>query len=246
MHFAEGPGVEWMDHNQAIEQLAAERYLLDELQPEAREAFEEHIFGCPECAFDLRAATAFVDEAKVQLPELRAPVAAPPSSSANKARMKPARWLSWLRPGFVVPAFAALLLAVGYQNLVTLPALRSQANQPRLLPMTAVHGATRGSMETTIAADHAHGVAIPIDLALLPGSPAYTSYSVSLSDSQGKQVWSGDIVAQSVSEGSQRLLLAIPAALLRDGAYTVAVSGVGPLGERRPVDRYVFDVHFTD
>jgi Putative zinc-finger len=235
-----------MDHNQAVEQMAAERYLLDELPPKAREVFEEHIFGCPECALDLRVAAAFVDEAKVQLPALRSPVAAPAWSRADKARAKRDRWLWWLRPGFVVPAFAALLLVAGYQNLITLPALRSEANQPRLLPLTPVHGATRGGAGTAISADRAHGVAFPIDLAALPGPPAYTSYAVDLFDLHGKLVWAGTVAVAPGDESSQRLLLAIPAPNLNDGGYAVAVSGVGPNGERTPIDRYVFDVHFTD
>jgi hypothetical protein len=234
-----------MDHNQAVEQMAAERYLLDELPLEGREAFEEHIFGCPECALDLRAAAAFVHEAKVQLPALKSPVAAAPSPGVEKSRVRRDRWVSWLRPGFMVPAFAALLLVIGYQNLVTLPALRSEAIQPRLLPLTPVHGATRGGAGIAISTDRAHGVAFPIDLSPLSGSPAYTSYAVDLSDSRGKHVWTG-VIAAPTDEGSQRLLLAIPAANLNDGTYAAAVSGVGPHGDRTPIDRYVFEVHFTD
>lgn len=225
--------------------MAAEQYLLDELPPEAREAFEAHVFDCLQCALDLRAAAAFLDEARVQLPALQSPMAAPPSSGGDKDRVKRDRWLSWLRPGFVVPALAALLLVVGYQNLVTLPALRTQAYQPRLLPWTPVHGATRGGAGAQIAADRAHGVAFPIDLSPLPGSASYASYSVDLSDSQGKPVWSGAIAAPPADVGSQRILLAIPAAILSDGAYTVAVSADGPHGEHTPIDRYVFVVRFT-
>ncbi|MGO9337211.1 MAG: zf-HC2 domain-containing protein [Terracidiphilus sp.] len=224
--------------------MAAERYLLDELSPEAREAFEDHVFSCPECALDLRAAAAFVDEAKVQFPALKPPMPAAPSSGADKPRMKRDRWLSWLRPGLMVPAFAASLLVVGYQSLVTLPALRAEVNQPRILPWTPVHGGTRGGAATAITADRAHGVAFPVDISPLPGSSAYTSYSFDLSDPQGKHVWTGAIAAPDGE--SQRLLLAIPAAMLSNGTYTVAVSGVGPHGERTPIDQYVFDLHLAD
>jgi len=246
MHFAEGPGVEWMDHSQAVEQMAVERYLLDELAPEAREGFEEHIFGCPECAFDLRAAAAFVDEAKVQLPALKWQGALPAWPRVDKANVKRDGWLSWLRPSFVVPAFAALLLVVGYQNLVTMPALRSEANQPRLVPLAPVHGATRGGARTTIGADRAHGVGLPIDLATLPGAPEFASYAVDLSNSEGKAIWTGTIAAATGEGGSQRLLLAIPAGILSDGDYAVAVSGIGAQGERTPIDRFVFGVRVTN
>ena len=49
--------------------MATERYLLEELSPELREAFEEHMFECPECALDVRAGNVFLSEAKEQLPE---------------------------------------------------------------------------------------------------------------------------------------------------------------------------------
>jgi hypothetical protein len=235
--------------------MAAERYLLNELTPEARDAFEEHVFDCPECALDLRAAAAFVDEAKVQLPPMIAEQGAPqqptPLSGAIKPKSKRDRWFSWARPAFAMPAFAAMLLVLGYQNFVTLPSLRSEATQPRLLSWVSAHGATRGGVHIPISADHEHGVALPIDLSQETVTPehegaAYTSYAFDLLDSQGKLIWSGSVAAAPASETSQRVLLAIPGARLHNGAYTVAVSGVDPHGTRISIDRYGFDLVFTD
>jgi len=235
-----------MDHSQAVEQMAAERYLLDELTPEAREAFEEHVFDCHECAMDIRAAAAFVDEAKAQLPTLTQAVLSPPSNPA-KPRVKRDRWFMGLRPGFAVPAFATLLLVLGYQNFVTFPALRTEANQPRLLPSTQLHGATRGGPGVTITADRKHGVALPVDVSPQPGIAPSMSYSFDLFDSQEKLVWTGVIAAPAADEGGdQRITLAVPGKMLRSGSYTVAVSGVGPQGERTPIERYVFAVRFAD
>jgi hypothetical protein len=254
-------GNELMDHDQAVAELVAERYLLDELTPEAREAFEEHAFDCQECALDLRAGAAFVDEAKLQLPGLvgAAVAAVPPVPSRFETRdemrdeARPGRpgfgarldsWLGWLRPAFAVPAFAALLLVVGFQNLVTLPALRAQVDQPRLLPWVALHGATRGA---PIKADREHGVALPIDLASQAGGAAYSSYAFDLIDASGKKVWTGTTAAPDASDdGPQRVLLAIPGARLRSGAYTIAVSGAGARGEQAAIESYTFNLVMTD
>ena len=59
-----------MNHSEAVQMMATERYLLGELSPELREAFEEHYFDCQECALDLRTEAAFVDAAKAQLPNM--------------------------------------------------------------------------------------------------------------------------------------------------------------------------------
>ena len=233
-----------MDHSEAVQRMAAERYLLNELTPEAREAFEEHLFDCPECALDLRAGAAFVAEAKAQLPELAGPSPTPVPPRQRSSGAKREWWLSWLQPAFAAPAFATLLLVLGYQNLITYPALRAEANQPRLLPSTALLGGTRGAAHPTITADRRHGVALEIDLPPQPNPGAYVSYPIDLYDPQGKLAWTG-LTAAPAADG-QRLSLAIPGAMLRDGAYTVAVSGVAANGQRTAIDKYIFDLHLND
>jgi hypothetical protein len=234
-----------MDHSEAVQQMAAERYLLDELTPESREAFEEHLFDCPECALDLRAGTAFVEEAKALLPELASPAPAPVPSRLNTSKAKREWWLSWLQPAFAAPAFATLLLVIGYQNLVTYPALRAAADQPRLLPSTSLFGGMRGGVASTISAGRRSGVALSIDLPSQPDASEFASYSIDLFDPQGKLTWTG-LAAATSTGASQRLSLAIPGAMLQDGAYAITVSGVGARGDRTPIDKYIFDLHLTD
>jgi hypothetical protein len=236
-----------MDHSEAVQQMAAERYLLNELAPDAREAFEEHLFDCPECALDIRAGAVFVEEAKVQLPELTSTLPAPVPSRLRSARAKREGWLSWLQPAFAAPAFAMLLLVIGYQNLVTFPALRVAANQPRLLPWAPLRGATRGGAHLAITADRRHGVALPVDLPAQPNLGAYAFYSFDLYDPQGKLAWTGVAPAPAGdASGSQQLSLAIPGTMLQDGAYTIAVSGIAAHGERTVIDKYTFDLRLTD
>jgi len=236
-----------MDHNEAVEQMIAERYLLDELTPDAREVFEEHLFDCPKCALDLRAGAAFVQEAKAQLPELTSAAPAPVPPRSHGFRAKREWWLSWLQPAFAAPAFATLLLVLGYQNLVTFPTLRTAAIQPRLVPLAPLHGATRGASHLAVTADRKHGVALPVNLPLEPGIANYISYSIDLYDPQGRLAWTGVVAAPGeVARGDQPLSLVIPGAMLRNGAYSVAVSGVAPHGERTVIERYVFDLLLTD
>jgi hypothetical protein len=235
-----------MEHSEALQQMAAERYLLDELTPDAREAFEEHLFDCPECVLDLRAGVAFVKEAKVQLPKLASALPAPVPVRSREPKAERGWWQSWFQPAFAAPVFASLLLVIGYQNLVTYPGLRAAADQPRLLPWAPLHGASRGA-HLAINADRRHGVALPIDLPQPPSIGAYATYSFDLNDPQGKQVWTGAVAAPGDEAGDgQRISLVIPGAMLRNGTFTVTVSGVAARGERTQIDQYAFDLHLTD
>jgi anti-sigma-K factor RskA len=47
------------EHRTAVESMAAERYVLGEMEPTEREAFEDHFFDCAECSSDVR------DETKI-------------------------------------------------------------------------------------------------------------------------------------------------------------------------------------
>ena len=234
-----------MDHTEAVEQMATERYLLEELTPEQREAFEEHLFDCQECALDLRAGTAFVQEAKAQLPGLTADLPRRESASV-KAEKK--SWFSWLapvfsRPAFAAPVFAAMLLVIGYQNLVTVPALRVAANEPHVAPWASLHTATRSSVVTPVEADPKAGVVLLVDL---PTEPDFSSYAFDLAGPDGKTAWTHTIAApqentDSPNDGTQSLV--IPGAGLHAGAYTLTVFGVTSSGARTEIQRHVLDLH---
>lgn len=230
-----------MNHTEALKEMAAERYLLDDLTPDARDAFEEHMFDCQQCALDIRAGALFVDEAKAQLPELTAGLAAAPGASLPAP--KQSRWFSWWRPVFAAPVFAALLIVIGYQNMVSIPALRTALSQPRIVPTAPAYGATRGSAHIALAADRAHGIALPVDLLQDPGMGSFASYSFDLYDPAGKLAWTGSLASPAqVAGGDLQLSVVIPGAMLTTGTYSMAVSGVGVHGDRTAIERYVFDV----
>jgi putative zinc finger protein len=229
-----------MDHNEAIKEMAAERYLLDELTPDLRDAFEEHAFNCPDCALDLRAGSTFINIAKGELPGLAATSPAPSQAEPARRVKKTFDWQSWLRPAFAVPAFAALLALVSYQNLSTIPSLRKAASEPSILPSTAFHAGTRGNAHTPVEADRTHGAALSIEL---PQDSGYASYAFDLYDPQGKQLWTRSVTAAA---GDGTVSLVIPGAGLVQGSYTLAISGIDARGTRSEIDHRVLDIHFDE
>ena len=233
-----------MDHSEAVQQMAAERYLLDELSPELRDVFEEHMFDCPECAFDLRAEDSFLREMKAQLPELMSPPAKHASPAPDRKAARKFNWFLWRQPAFAIPAFAALLAVVAYQNVATIPGMRAKMAEPRLLPWTSLHVGTRGSAPTKLQADRAQGAALLIDL---PQNPAYTSYLFSLYDAQNKRFWSQAVTpSKANNEAGTSLSLLIPGSGMREGTDTLVITGVTPEGGRAEIDRRVLEIHFDD
>jgi Putative zinc-finger len=232
-----------MNHNEAIQQMVAERYLLGELTPEQRDAFEEHAFDCRDCSLDLRAGSAFIDTARVELPKLVAASPAPALPTARPIKKK-IDWQSWLRPAFAIPAFAALLAVVSYQNLSTIPALRKTATEPSVLPSTAFHTGTRGSAHMLVQADRTHGVALSIEL---PQNSSVATYSFTLYDPQGKELWARTLAASKAgASGDGIVSLVIPGAGLVQGSYTLSIAGVDAQGTRTEIDRHALDIQFGD
>ncbi len=236
-----------MDHTEALEQMATERYLLDELTPEQRDAFEEHLFACQECAIDLQAGTVFVQEAKAQLPALTADL---PRRESVAAPTQKKNWFSFLapifRPAFAAPVFAAMLVIIGYQNLIILPRLQVASMEPHLAPWTSLHTATRGAASTPVEADAKSGVVLLVDL---PSQPGFTSYAFELSDPSGKSAFTQTIAAplenaEAANDGTQSLV--IPGAGLHTGAYTLTVFGVSSAGARTEIQRHVLDLHMKN
>jgi anti-sigma factor RsiW len=220
-----------MNHDQAVQQKATERYLLDELDPEERDQFEEHLFDCQDCALDVRAAAMFVEQSKAALSEsptpavVRVPVPAP----------QPA-WFRWCRPALVMPVLALLLLAFGYQNLVTVPHLMQAASVPQVGPWVSVNVGTRGPATAEVTTKPGEGFSVVVNL--LPDS-AFASYTADLYNPAQKLEWSGQIATAPAQDARQ---IYIPGRDRQPGIYTLVVQGVTPAGERKELSRHPIDL----
>jgi hypothetical protein len=217
-----------MDHNEAVRTNVTERYLLDELDPELRDQFEEHLFDCQDCALDVRAAAMFVEQSKAILSErsatvpVRAPLPVP----------KAAGWFAWLRPALAVPVLALLLAVVGYQNFVMVPRLKMAANTPQVLPWASVNVSTRGANPTAVAARPGEGFNL---LVRIPPESRYASYRLDLYSPSGSLEWSRTIPAESAEETRS---IYIPGTNRTEGVYALAVHGITATGESSDLGRY--------
>jgi hypothetical protein len=122
-----------MDHKEAVETMAAQRYVLDEMTPEDQDAFEEHFFGCAECAAAVKDTETIADTLRSEKNVVK----------KFAPRKLQTRWLA-------AAASIALIAILGYQNLFTIPHLRREtevARSPRIVASYFLRAQSRASEE---------------------------------------------------------------------------------------------------
>jgi len=204
-----------MDHVEAVRLSLVEKYLLDELAPELRDEFEEHYFGCRECSEDLRATSAFLEAAKSELKV--APVAKRAPSAPRKS------WVAWLwAPAFAIPALAACLLVIAYQNLVLLPHSRhalAELRSPEILPtLSLVGGNSRGGSPPSVVVG-ANAFLVLIDI---PTQDRFSSYACLLYSPSGSVAWR---IQVSADQAKDTVSIRVPVDRAASGSYMLVVQG---------------------
>lgn len=92
-----------MEHEDAIKNSAAERYLLGQMVEDERAIFEEHYFDCRVCAADITEGTRLMVVGQV--------VAAEPEQTSNVVPFR--RWFDWAPAATAASLFFGLLGAAG-------------------------------------------------------------------------------------------------------------------------------------
>jgi|GEM_PF-1462567 len=136
-----------MDHKLAESTGTVERYLLNELPPDERLAFEEHLFDCPICGDLVRSGVISIDNIKQVLreePDRAVATGRVVAGGADEPRRWnwSSRWARWFRPATLTPSLAAVALAVVvcYQSLVYIPSIE----RPEVLTDNVIAPVTRG------------------------------------------------------------------------------------------------------
>jgi hypothetical protein len=235
-----------MEHTEAVQLKAAERYVLGELSGELRAQYEEHYFGCPECAEDLKLAAAFVENTRAVLESERV-TAVPHAPAVAERRPSSGAWFAaLLRPSFAVPAFALLLLFAGYQNLIVIPHLKTAAPSiiPQTLPSYSLIGAnSRGGEPLTITVPANKPFSLYIDI---PPEKQFPLYVCELLNASGATEYSLNISGQEAQNSVQLL---IPPATLKPANYAVVVRGLATpesaASTGTEIARYPFTLAFS-
>jgi hypothetical protein len=213
-----------MDHNEAVQSMIAEKYLLNELSPDVREQFEEHYFGCTDCANDLRAVAMFIEKSKIVLAERPALVTA----KAPHREEGRAGWLAWLRPVFAVPVMAVLLGVIAYQNL-------GQHPQPKILASALINVGSRG-LNIPVRIHQDEGFLLLVNF---PPEQQYSSYTAELRDPAGKTEWSIRITPEAERTSYP---IQVPAKRRMPGIYTLAIRGAMGSGQSSSIGESPFEL----
>jgi hypothetical protein len=207
-----------MEHSQAVETMAVERYALDEMPPEERDAFEEHYFDCSECAQSVRDTT----------------ILGAGTRSLRVQRNVAPHGIWW-----AVAAAAALVAVIGYQNFVTIPRPRSAGAS--IAPARVVHpvlfltAGSRAAGTIEIATAKGEDVAMYVDI---PPEPPWPSYAIEIQDTSRKVRVT---VPVSAAEARESVLITIPGGTLTPGHYELVIAGTAAQ-KHETIARYPFDV----
>jgi hypothetical protein len=222
-----------MTHEDALQEMAVERYLLGELSDTSLESFEEHLFECSECAADVKTGMAFIDAARIEL--------GTPTRVAEPRIGKASNWTSWFASPWVLgPALAACLLILGFQTFLLQPRLKlevASAQAPAVLnPLVLANAGARGdSVPGVIAPEHGSFV-ISLDV---PTTGGFSSYRGSLYTPDGSLVWQTTI---SPEQARDALLIRMPTDTTKEGLNTFLIQGLSTSGTLEDLARYRFNV----
>jgi Putative zinc-finger len=225
-----------MNHTEAIREQAVERYLLGELPDEVRARFEEHFFDCALCAADLKDGAQFVDALRLD-PQLAAP---PQRAMHLVSKRNPVRWV---RP-WLVPALAACLLVIAYQNILVLPGLRQSVavtQAPAVMNNVILANIDARGADVPKLTAPAHGsFLISVDV---PSKPEYASYLCALYNASGERLWQMPITAQ---QAENTVSLRVPTDKAANGTDELRILGIPSTGGS-PVEvgRYRFTLQIS-
>ena len=208
-----------MNHNEVASD-AVERYTLDEMQSDEREAFEEHYFDCRACSEAVRYSARMMAAGRIVAHETPVP-------ATNVVRM-PSRWKKW-----IPAAAAAALLMVNGGLFIAQRSVPVVANPAKTMVLAEVPQdndliqatVARGGSDEGITISANTKTSIAVD-----GDPNLRGYEVLLLDSAGRVITRVSATQNQAKNSSTLLLGPLPA-----GSYNLTIKGVKEDGNHTEV-----------
>jgi len=212
-----------MEHAEARDTHAIDRYLLGELTAAEADAFEEHYFDCAECAEELRSGMQFMDGGRKVAREASAPAIAPvvPISEHRSRRM------TW------IPAAAAavLVLAIGTPLL-----MKQRAAGAPSFEIASQHSFLLSESRSAGTVPTLNGNAPIVLWADVPSEPTYSRYEARLQQPDGK------VLALPFTPDPNGEATPLTVRGLSAGSHELVIVGTDPAGQHAEIARHRFIV----
>ncbi len=208
-----------MTHQDAVNEMAVEHYLLGELSGESRNRFEEHLFDCEQCSADLKEGVLFLEGARVVLKSADGRLAARPRPQRSTLG------IAWLwQPWVLAPALAACLAVLVYESAVVVPGMKAElaeSQAPAVLePHVLANAEARGDSVTEVRVPRQGFYLLSVDV---PPAAGAAAYRCSLYSPAGALVWHVDVSAQQAHDA---VTIRVPVTTAQEGMNELRVQGL--------------------
>jgi hypothetical protein len=218
-----------INHDEAVKDLMAERYLLGELNAADREAYEEHLFSCDACFEQVKVGTEFVSH-------LRHIGTDNPQVSLVPGFMS--RLMTSARQPLTITVFGFLLFSTGvaiHQNSVI-----DRLKEPRPEIRSVLTGVAHGSGEANlINVPGNSNLSLNVEYAR---KGEFVSYRAQILSSSGKALHA---VALPETQVGTMASIALPSDALAPGIYSIVIFGRRSDGTQEEVGRGIFELQFS-
>jgi len=190
--------------------MAAEGYILDDLEPAERDAFEEHFADCTDCTADVLDAAAVADGLRPK--------------ATNVVPFRPRHYPQWAAAAAVI----AVSVGLTYQYAPQIAELWHHASKPPIQAARATAGVQVIELDTARAPETPYvivGTQVAFDF-VIPVMEPHPPYFCELRDATGQLI--GSHTVKTKTEAANAVRLIVPAGKLHRGNYTLGIRGGGP------------------
>ncbi|HEY2499134.1 MAG TPA: zf-HC2 domain-containing protein [Candidatus Angelobacter sp.] len=217
-----------IDHDEAMQNMIAERYLLGELSEGDRDAYEEHLFACPICFEQVKAGSEFVGH-------LRRIGTEEPTPTLMSGFMS--QLVGGMRNPAAISALCLFLLASGIA--VRQNSIITRLKEPRPELRSVLTGIAHGFGATTVLQVSKNSeLSLHVEYAR---KGEFTHYLAQIVSSSGKLLHT---IALPETQTGTMASIAMPAEALNPGQYSIVVIGRRSDGTQEEVGRGSFDLQF--